>query len=183
MGLRLSNIRELDDSVLVERAQDGDRRAFSELVRRHQAAVFRSCYRVLGDREDAKDASQEAFIRAYRKLGTFQGRSAFKTWLLRLAMNVSLNERSRRELPRADIALAESIPGPHDPEVELTKSEVASQIHNALQLVRSDHRAAVVLGDLEGLTYKETAEVLGITENTARSWAYRGRKRLKELLT
>ena len=183
MSLGLSNIRELDDGALVERSQNGDRRAFSELVRRHQAAVYRSCYRVLGDREDAKDASQEAFIRAYRKLGTFQGRSAFKTWLLRLAMNVSLNERSRRELPRADIALAESIPGPHNPEVELTKSEVASQIHNALQLVRSDHRAAVVLGDLEGLTYKETAEVLGITENTARSWAYRGRKRLKELLT
>ena len=183
MGLRLSNIRELDDGVLVEWSQKGDRRAFSELVRRHQSAVYRSCYRVLGNGEDAKDASQEAFIRAYRKLNTFQGRSAFKTWLLRLAINVSLNERSRRELPRADIALVESIPGPHAPEVELTRSEAAAQVHKALQLVQPNHRAAVVLRDLEGLTYKETAEALGIPENTARSWAYRGRRRLKELLT
>src|SRR5918998_5458404 len=95
LGLRLSNFRELDDSVLVERTRNGDRRAFSELVRRHQSVVYRSCYRILGDREDARDASQEAFTRAYRKLDTFQGRSAFKTWMLRLAMNVSLNQRSR----------------------------------------------------------------------------------------
>ena len=90
MRFKLSNIKELDDGVLVERTRDGDRRAFSELVRRHQAVVFRACYRILGDREDAKDASQEAFVRAYGKLDTFGGRSAFRTWILRVAMNVSL---------------------------------------------------------------------------------------------
>ena len=101
MGLKLSNLRDLDDRALMERIQnDDDRRAFSELVRRHQAVVYRACYRVLGNREDARDASQEAFLRAYRRLDTFQGRSAFKTWMLRVAMNVSLNQRSRRELPR-----------------------------------------------------------------------------------
>jgi RNA polymerase sigma-70 factor (ECF subfamily) len=179
---KLSNIKELDDGVLVERTRDGDRRAFSELVRRHQAIVYRSCYRILGDREDAKDASQEAFIRAYRKLDTFQGRSAFRTWLLRLAMNVSLNERSRRELPRTDIGSAESIAGTEAPETELLRSEVAARVHKALQLVQPNHRAAVVLRDLEGLTYRETAESLGIAEGTAKSWVHRGRERLKELL-
>ena len=139
------------------------------MVRHHQSVVYRSCYRVLGDREDAKDAGQEAFIRAYRKLDAFRGRSAFKTWILRLAMNVSLNERSRREFPGADIALAESIPGPEAPETELMKSEVASVIHKALQLVQPNHRAAIVLRDLEGLTYQETAESLGIAEGTAKS--------------
>ena len=117
MGLKLTNLRDLDDSALVERIQyDNDRRAFSELVRRHQVVVYRSCYRILGNREDARDASQEAFLRAYRKLDTFQGRSAFKTWMLRLAMNVSLNQRSRRELPRTSIVSAESISGFETPE-------------------------------------------------------------------
>jgi RNA polymerase sigma-70 factor (ECF subfamily) len=180
---KLSNInKELDDSVLVEQTREGNRRAFSELVRRHQAVVYRSCYRILGDREDAKDASQEAFIRAYRKLDTFQGRSLFKTWILRLAMNVSLNERSRRELPRADVDLANTIPGPEAPEAEFVKTEAAARVHEVLQLVRSDHRAAIVLRDLEGLTYRETAESLGIAEGTAKSWVHRGRERLKELL-
>ena len=186
MRLKLSNIREireLDDGTLVERAQDGDRRAFSELVRRHQAAVFRSCYRILGDREDAKDASQEAFIRAFRRLHTFRGDSAFKTWMLRVAMNVSLNERGRSKIPPADAALAQLVPDPEAPETELMKSEAAARIHKALQLVRPNYRAAVVLRDLEGLTYRETAESLGVPEGTAKSWAHRGRGRLKELLT
>jgi RNA polymerase sigma-70 factor (ECF subfamily) len=166
---QLYNIKELDDGTLLKRTQDGDRRAFSELVRHHLSVVYRFCYRVLGDREDAKDAGQEAYIRAYRKLDAFRGRSAFKTWILRLAMNVSLNERSRREFPGADIALAESIPGPEAPETELMKSEVASVIHKALQLVQPNHRAAIVLRDLEGLTYQETAESLGVAEGTAKS--------------
>ena len=183
MRTRLSNIKELDDSVLLERTRDGHRRAFSELVRRHQAVVYRSCYRVLGDPEDARDASQEAFIRAYRKLDTFRGHSAFKTWVLRIAMNVSLNERSRRELPRTDIVSAESIPGTEAPEAELLRSEAAAQVHKALQLVQTNHRAAVVLRDLEGLTYQEIGESLAIPEGTAKSWVHRGRGRLKELLT
>ena len=122
-------------------------------------------------------------MRAYRKLDTFRGRSTFKTWMLRLAINVSLDQRGRRELPRADFASAEFIPALEVPEGELMKSEAASQVHKALQLVRSDHRAAVVLRDLEGLTYRETAESLGIPEGTAKSWVHRGRGQLKELLT
>ena len=173
----------MNDDVLVERTQDGDRRAFSELVRRYQAVVYRSCYRILGDREDAKDASQEAFIRAYRRLDTFRGRGAFKSWILRIAMNVSLNVRSRRELPRTDIDSVESIPGTEAPEGELLRSEAAAQIHKALQLVQPNHRAAVVLRDLEGLTYKEIGESLAVPEGTVKSWVHRGRKRLKELLT
>ena len=121
MRLRLSNLKELDDSELVKRARDDDRKAFSELVLRHQLVVYRACYRILGDREDAKDASQEAFVRAYRKLYTFRGRSAFKTWMLRLAINVSLNERGRRELPRADFASAESIATLEVPEDDLMR--------------------------------------------------------------
>jgi RNA polymerase sigma-70 factor, ECF subfamily len=183
LRFKLSNLtRELDDDTLVEQARDGSRRAFSELVRRYQAVVYRSCYRILGEREDAKDASQEAFIRAYRKLGTFRGRSTFKTWMLRVAINVSLNERERRKLPRTDVGSAESVPGSDSPEADVMSIEATAQIHQALQLLRPDHRAAIVLRDLEGLTYRETAEVLGIVEGTAKSWVHRGREALKGLL-
>ena len=177
-----NNLRGIDDGALAARAQDGDQSAFSELVRRHQAVVYRSCYRILGDREDSRDASQEAFIRAYRRLNTFKGRSAFKTWIIRVAMNVSLNERRRRKFPRTDIASAEFISDSEAPESELLKSEAAAQIHRALQLLQPNHRAAVVLRDLEGLTYQEAAESLGISEGTAKSWVHRGRQRLKELM-
>lgn len=180
-GDSLSRVAELSDEALVARAQTGDRRAFSELVRRHQTPVFRVCYRVLGDREDAKDAAQEAFVRAYRKLDSFEGRSSFKTWMLRLTMNVSLNERGRRKenLPLEDWA-PERAPGP---ETEAMKADAVARLHRALQVVQPNHRAAVVLHDLEGLTYREVGESMEVAEGTAKSWAYRGRQRLKDLLT
>lgn len=171
----------LSDEVLVTRAQVGDRWAFSELVKRHQTPVYRVCYRVLGNREDAKDAAQEAFIRAYKKLDSFEGRSSFKTWMLRLTMNVSLNERGRRKenLPLEDWA-PEHTPGP---EAEALKADALARLHRALQVLRPNYRAAVVLHDLEGLTYQEIGDVLEVAEGTAKSWAYRGRQRLKDLLT
>jgi RNA polymerase sigma-70 factor (ECF subfamily) len=180
LGLNLSELTRLNDGALVTRAQASEREAFSELVRRHQTAVYRVCYRILGSREDAEDATQEAFIRAYRKLETFQGRSGFKTWMLRLAINVSLNERGRRkELPRREM-LPEPVPGPEE---EMIEAEAAARLHKALQIVQPNHRAAVVLHDLEGLTYEEAAKSMGVPEGTVKSWAHRGRKRLKELLT
>ena len=174
----------MDDAALVARAQAGDRRAFAALVRRHEAMVYRVCSRVLGNREDAEDAAQEAFLRAYRKLGTFRGESAFATWLLRLAVNVSLNERARRRRRPWSRARVDPVGGiATGPEAEVLHAEAAAQLHRALQALRPDHRAAVILRDLEGLTYGEVAAALGVPEGTAKGWAHRGRKRLKELLT
>lgn len=179
MALDLSTLVRLDDGALVSRTRAGERKAFSVLVKRHQDAVYRTCYRILGSKEDAEDAAQEAFIRAYKKLDSFQGRSAFKTWMLRLAINVSLNEHARRrEAPLKDM-LPEPTLGPED---QAIKSEAASRLHEALRLVQSNHRAAVVLHDLEGLTYEESAASLGVPEGTVKSWVHRGRKRLKDIL-
>jgi RNA polymerase sigma-70 factor (ECF subfamily) len=181
----LSNAPKLDDTILVKQTRNGDRRAFSELAQRHQAAVYRSCYRILGDVEDAEDATQEAFIRAYRKLDTFRGRSTFKTWLVRVAMNVSLNERTsrRRKDAHSDIDLAQFVASTEEaPEAVLTRAEAAVRIHDALRLVRPDHRAAIVLRELEGYTYQETAQFLGVAEGTAKSWVHRGRDQLKRIL-
>ena len=162
----------LNDTALLEHAQTGDRRAFSELVQRHQSTVYHSCYRILGNVEDAKDASQETFLRAYTKLDTFQGRSTFKTWLVRVAMNVGLNKlTSLQKHSHINIDfVTHLLASTEAPEAELIRAEAASQkIHEALHLVRSDHRAAIVLRELEGLTYQETAETLGVSEGTAKS--------------
>lgn len=177
----LSNTVEPPDGELVERARGGDRQAFGVLVRRHQAIVYRVCYRVLGSREDADDATQEAFLRAYRKLDTFRGQSAFRTWLMRLTVNVSLNERARRKPPTDQLGEeAGAVPDGASP---LERAEAAAQLHQAMGHLPPNHRAAVVLRDLEGLSYGETATILGVPEGTAKGWAHRGRERLKDLLT
>ena len=186
-GRKLSNTSDtkLNDAALVARARAGDRRAFPELLRRHEDAVYRVCYRILGNREDAKDATQEAFIRVYDRLDTFEGRSAFRTWLLRLSVNVSLNLRKKRgddvqELPPERLLGADLEPGPEERAVT---SEQLEWLQKALGHLDDNHRAAVVLRDLEGLSYAEISEVLDVPEGTARVWAYRGRRRLKDLLT
>ncbi|MGH3086267.1 MAG: RNA polymerase sigma factor [Rubrobacteraceae bacterium] len=169
-----------DDGALVARVRAGDRKAFSELVSRHQDAVFRVCFRVLGNREDAEDAAQEAFVRAYGKMSGFEGRSSFKTWMVRLTMNVSLNERSKRKGPLPEVPMPAPAP---DPERELLASETAEKVHEALKQLRPNHRAAIVLKDLEGLSFKEVGESLDVAEGTARVWAHRGRTKLKEILS
>lgn len=177
----LSNMVTVSDAALVERARAGDRGAFNVLVRRHQVVVYRVCYRILGNGDDAADATQEALLRAYRRLDSFRGQSAFKTWLMRQTVNVSLNERERRkETVPFDESRAAAMP---DPASDLARAEAATQLHQALQHLPPNHRAAVVLRDLEGFSYVETATALRVPEGTAKGWAHRGRVRLKELLT
>jgi RNA polymerase sigma-70 factor (ECF subfamily) len=182
----LSNMETAPDATLVERARAGDRAAFSALVLRHQTVVYRVCYRILGNPDDAADATQEAFLRAYRRLDSFRGQSAFKTWLMRLTVNVSLNERDRRK-PTVPLDGASHDEQPDlaipDPATVLVRAEAARQLHQALQHLPSNHRAAVVLRDLEGFSYAETATALGVPEGTAKGWSHRGRARLKDLLT
>lgn len=172
---------ELNDQQLVMHAQHGDRSAFGELVRRHQTAIFRVCYRILFDREDAADATQEAFLRAYKNLSMFHGSSAFKTWMVRIAVNVSLNARSRQPpvVPWDDLALLPS------PQAALEALHIVAhvQVQSALQLLPPNHRVAVILRDLEGYSYAEIALALDVPEGTAKGWVHRGRQRLKDVLT
>ncbi len=151
---------------------------------RHQGVVFRVCYRVLGNRQDAEDAAQESFVRAYERLDGFEGRSSFKTWLTKLAVNTSLNElakrkRALREIPPEAITANAG----DDPEERLVSSEAVGRVREALLEVKENHRAAVVLKDLEGYSFAEVGEMLEVSEATARVWAHRGRKKLKETLT
>lgn len=182
MGDDLSNTVTESDAALVARVRARDRAAFDALVRRHQTIVYRVCYRILGNPEDAADATQEAFLRAYRNLDSFRGQSAFKTWLMRLTVNVGLNERQRRKPPTGPLDEA-TVPTGDSASSPIEQAEAAAQLHQALRHLPPNHRAAVVLRDLEGFSYGETATILGVPEGTAKGWAHRGRERLKDLLT
>jgi RNA polymerase sigma-70 factor (ECF subfamily) len=173
---------------LAARASRGDVDAFSKLVREHSGMVHRVALRVLGV-EDAQDAGQEVWIRVWANIKNFQGESAFSTWLYRITMNTCLGAlrkkrtREARELDEETAHSPETTGRDADPEEEALGSERRSEIWAALRHVRAEHGAALVLRHMEGLSYAEVAEVLGVPVGTAKGWTSRGRAAMLVALT
>ncbi|HEY5077273.1 MAG TPA: RNA polymerase sigma factor [Acidimicrobiia bacterium] len=170
------------DDVLARRAAAGDSAALDALLRDHIALVHAVCRRILGNPDDALDATQEALISIARKIGSFDGRAKFSTWVYRVATNAALDEarrRGRRPVP------TESLPEPgastHGP---ATDAAIADRldVDAALARLTPEYRAAVALRDLVGMDYAEIADVLGIPAGTVRSRISRGRAALADLL-
>jgi RNA polymerase sigma-70 factor (ECF subfamily) len=173
---------------LAARASRGDVDAFSKLVQEHSGLVHRVALRVLGV-EDAQDAGQEVWIRAWANIKAFRGQSAFSTWLYRITMNTCLGAlrkkrtREARELGE-DTAYPPEVTGRDaDPEEAALSSERRNEIWAALRHVRAEHGAALVLRHMEGLSYAEIAEVLGVPVGTAKGWTSRGRAAMLVVLT
>lgn len=169
-----------DDAQLARAAARGDRRALDRLLERHVDRVHAICRRVLGDPEDALDATQEALIAIARRVGTFDGRAQFSTWVYRVAVNAALDEGRRRN--RRPHALADDVElAAHEPALD---GMVADRIDvdRALAGIAAEFRVAVALRDLAGLDYAQIAEVLGIPPGTVRSRIARGRAALAERL-
>lgn len=177
------------DEKLVARTLAGDRNAFRMLVERHYNTVNRLCRSILRSQEDAEDATQEVFLRVYEALGQFAGRGAFGAWLRRLTVNHCLNRR-QSAAARASAQsysldlLAETLPASdeNDPEETLLRQEERARIQSELEELPPSQRAALGLRLLEGLSYEEIAEILGVPVNSVRSWLHRGRARLREAL-
>ena len=176
-----------EERDLVERASQGDIEAFTKLVRDNSSLVYRVALRMLGA-ESAQDASQEVWIRVWRNIKGFRGESAFSTWLYRITMNTCLSIR-QRESRREEREYGEEMPylpeppgGDADPEAAALSAERREEIQAALQHVRAEHRAALVLRHMEGLSYAEIAEVLGVPEGTAKGWVSRGRAAMRVAL-
>ena len=185
-----------DDAPLIQRCQDGDTAAFDVLVLRHQRQAFAVAWRLLGDADEAKDVAQEAFVRAWRAIGTFRGDAKFSTWLLTIVTNLCRNRRRwwarRKQLivaslddpgesddaPLAD-RIADPAPTPADRAVH---SELGRQVAAALGRLDQMSRAVVVLRDVEGLPYEEIAGVLDCRVGTVKSRLNRARRRLQTLL-
>ena len=166
---------------LVTRAQQGDREAFSELVRCHREGVINVVYRMCGDATLAEDAAQEAFIRAWQHLASYQPRSPFRNWVYRIAANVALDAlRRERETVNVD-AVPVAAPGP-GPEAMLIEKERAGRIRQAVLALPPASRAVLVLREYEGLSYQEIAYTLDIPMGTVMSRLNYARSRIRESL-
>jgi RNA polymerase sigma-70 factor (ECF subfamily) len=172
----------------LERARKGDLTAFNALVVQYQDLVFNLCYRMLGQRQAAEDAAQEAFVSAWRAIATLRG-EAFRPWLLRIAANScrdELRRRGRRPSSSLDQALEDGGFEPADPapapETSALDAELQRKIEQALRQLPQEQRLAVVLCDIEGLDYAEIAAVMKTSLGTVKSRIARGRSRLRDLL-
>lgn len=182
---------ESDDHALVERCRAGDLTAFEPLVEKYRQRVWRLAYNVLRDREEALDVTQEAFVRAYQALPSFRGQSAFYTWLFRIVMNVSA-DRARQRAARGrafgterveEDEWARTTPAPGEtPAEQAEREEERERIMRALDALPPRHRDIIKLSDLEGLSYREIADVLGIPMGTVMSRLHNARKRLRAIL-
>jgi RNA polymerase sigma-70 factor (ECF subfamily) len=170
-----------DDQSLVAACRAGDTQAFGVLVRRYQDRLFPTVLRLTGHEEDAYDLLQDAFLRAYQKLGHFQGHSSFYTWIYRIAVNLALSGRRKRR-PVAERIEPADDPRHSDPSLPLERAERDARIQVALNALAADHRAVVVLKDLDGLRYEEIATILGIPVGTVRSRLHRARGELRDRL-
>jgi len=179
------------DAALVARVQGGDLDAFEELVRRHGRRLQRTLAGILGRSDEAEDAVQDAFLKAFQHIGEFQGRSRFSTWLTQIAINVGLQcLRSRRRLePFQDIAGAEDEFRPQvvqawrdDPEEMYSKVELRELIEQGLMKLPDKYRVVVLLRDLHQLSTEETAAVLGLAIPGVKARLMRGRLMLREVL-
>jgi RNA polymerase sigma-70 factor (ECF subfamily) len=183
-----------DDSALIEKCRAGDVAAFEPLVEKYRQRVWRLAYNVLRDREEAWDVAQEAFIKAYQALPSFRGQSAFYTWLYRITMNVAADRsRSRAAQGRAfgtervpeedwERVITDPNPAEASPADAASRREERQKIMRALDQLSEDHRRIIMLGDLEGLSYREIAETLEIPMGTVMSRLHNARKRLRDVL-
>lgn len=174
-----------DDAALVARACQGSLEAFNALVRAHERLAYNVALRMLGDADEAADVTQDSFIAAYEHLADLRG--PFRPWLLRIVVNRcydALRRRNRGPRP-LDAVLGEATPvagASADPEQQALSAELARTIERCLQQLPPDQRAVVVLVDVHGLSYEETAEAVRVPVGTIRSRLFRGRARLRDAL-
>jgi RNA polymerase sigma-70 factor (ECF subfamily) len=175
------------DQQLVERVQRGDKAAFDLLVSKYQRKIFRLLSRLIRDAAEVEDVAQEAFIKAYRALPNFRGDSAFYTWLYRIAINTAKNHlvsqgRRAPTTTEADIEEAETFDdGEHlrdlnTPDSMLLSKQVGEAVNRAIDQLPEDLRTAIVLREIEGLSYEEIAESMNCPIGTVRSRIFRARE-------
>ena len=181
------------DVNLVNAARAGDIQAFGELVRRYDRLVFRVVRSMAESTQEAEDIAQEAFVKAFRNIRTFEGRAAFSTWLVRIAVNEALGRiRLRQKFPIAPLEFAVGdeenvralqIASPAaGPEELCSKRELRSALTRAVHRLRPRLRAVFVLRDMQGMSAQQTAEILRITVGTVKARLFRARQRLRQML-
>jgi RNA polymerase sigma-70 factor, ECF subfamily len=185
-----------EDRVLIGKAQAGDRTAFRSLVERHQRRAFGIALSLVRDENDAREIVQDAFLRVHKNLPTFQGSSSFFTWLYRIVTNLSIDlmrkpgrqtadlDESRLELDgagEADLPLLSRLEGA-DPVDAIRRREIGARLAAALESLPSYHRAVIVMREIEGLSYEEMAQAIGVSKGTIMSRLFHARHKLQRAL-
>ena len=168
------------DEDWVSRAQAGDRKAFSELVRRHQSPVYRYLLRMLGSHEDALELAQDTFIKAWQALPQWQPEAQFRTWLFRIANNAALDALRRRKLVEF-VPLEDGYDAPGsepDPEHQAQVTQDVRQLEASLNKLAPEHRQILLLREVEEMSYEEIGRVLSLSEGTVKSRLARARAAL-----
>ena len=184
-----------EDRALVERVQAGDREAFRSLVQRHQRRAFAIAMALVRDENDANELVQDAFLRVYKNLGSFQGQSSFFTWLYRIITNLSIDL-----IRKPGRQLAELNDGRHDadevneefpflsridgadPSDVVRRQEIAARLKTALEALPEYHRGVILMREVEGLSYEEMAQAMGVSKGTIMSRLFHARQKLQRAL-
>jgi RNA polymerase sigma-70 factor (ECF subfamily) len=183
-----------DDLQLVARSQAGDTAAFNELVTRYRTRAFSMIYQMTRNEQDAWDLAQDGFVKAWKSIGRFRGQSSFYTWLYRILMNVTIDALRKKSIQSGTefddaIGLQQIEPGaataPHtemQPAEKLSDQEIRSRIDAAIEKLSPEHRAAIVMREIDGLEYSEIAEQMECSIGTVMSRLFYARKKLQALL-
>ncbi len=188
-----STARETDERVLIYRSLHGDDDAFASLVYAHQAAVFNIAYRLTGDREVARELTQETFLRAFRALDTFDQNRPFAPWLYRIATNLSINRVKRAHVPTVPLDVRSSIDEANgerlqipdlsaEPAANLLRAETQAWIRREILMLPPDYRAVVELRHFQELSYQEISETLDLPLGTVKTRLFRARRLLRDRL-
>jgi RNA polymerase sigma-70 factor (ECF subfamily) len=168
------------DSALVNDCKSGDRRAMSQLIRLYKRPVFNAAYRILGNTDDAADATQVVFLKVFEHIGDYDPKFKFFSWVYRIAINESLNQVKKR---RKQEPLADSQASPwRGPAEELDSSRLSNRIQGALMQLNEDYRTVVVLKHISGCSYQQISEILQLPEKTVKSRLYSARQLMRKTL-
>jgi RNA polymerase sigma-70 factor, ECF subfamily len=183
-----------NEVAFVDRLQVGSDEAFETLIHLYQTPIYNVAYRILGDPSEASDAVQETFMKIFKGIKTFRGESGLKTWIYRIAISESLNRQRwwKRWRRHAPVSIDDTTPngarlvevtdsGP-SPESACARMEMEREVQRALNGLSFEHRVAVVLRDIEGLSYEEIAETLGLSLGTVKSRLWRARSEMRTKL-
>jgi len=179
---------ERNDAELVRRSQSGDQEAFRELYERYHRQVLAVSVAMTGGSDDAMDVVQETFVRAHKNLGSFLGESSFYTWLYRIAVNVGIDFR-RRQKRRSEIVQSEPIEDDAsdpertvDPSTEAARRQLGTRILAVIDELTPEHKAAIILREIEGLSYEDISKVMQCSKGTVMSRLHYARKKLQAKL-
>ncbi|MDH3334713.1 MAG: sigma-70 family RNA polymerase sigma factor [Gammaproteobacteria bacterium] len=170
-----------DDTKLIERCISGDREAFEALLAEYERPVYNAAYRMLNNRDDARDVTQTVFLKVFQNFGQYDPSRRFFSWIYRITLNESINWLGKAN--RLEPLAFEAVDEGKGPEQELESARVSATVQAALMTINTDYRTVVILKHFLGCSYVEISEILELPEKTVKSRLYTARQQLKDELT